>query len=52
MLGLGTTAPEVAAEGESGGSFQLEASQGDAAWRRRLSPSQRSAVRRFFSADE
>ncbi|MDF1797625.1 MAG: hypothetical protein P1V81_00485 [Planctomycetota bacterium] len=51
VLGLGFTAPEVAAEGEAAGTGGLEASQGEAAWRRRLSPGQRAAVRRFFSSD-
>ena len=51
LLGLGFTAPEVAAEGEAAGAGTLENSQGEAAWRRRLSPGQRAAVRRFFSAD-
>lgn len=51
VLGLGFTAPEVAAQGEAAGAGGLETSQGEAAWRRRLSPGQRAAVRRFFSSD-
>ncbi len=48
VMGLGTTAPEVATQGEAAGLAPLATSQGDATWRRRLSPGQREAVRRFF----
>ena len=48
VMGLGTTAPEVEAQGEAAGAAPLATSQGEATWHRRLSPGQRDAVRRFF----
>jgi hypothetical protein len=52
LLGLGYVAPEIAPIGQASGRVDLEASAGHAAWRRRLSPNQRAAVRRFFSSPE
>ncbi|MFT4709875.1 MAG: hypothetical protein ACI9D0_000866 [Bacteroidia bacterium] len=52
LLGLGYVAPEVAPNGQASGAVQLDASSGHATWRRRLSPNQRAAVRRFFTAPE
>jgi len=52
LLGVELVAPEVNAQGESAGSADVEASAGAATWKRRLSPSQRAAVRRFFTPPE
>ena len=49
LVGLGATAPEVAPIEESAGLVEVEASGGSAAWRRRLAPRHRSAVRSFFA---
>ncbi len=52
LLGLGYVAPEVAPTGQASSRVDLEASSGSAAWRRRLSPNQRAAVRRFFTSPD
>jgi hypothetical protein len=49
VLGLGATSPTVDAQGESAGAAGVEASTGEGAWRRRLAPHHREAVKRFFS---
>lgn len=49
VLGLGAVAPTVDARGESGGTAPVEASTGEGAWRRRLAPHHREAVKQFFS---
>lgn len=50
-LGLEIDVPEVAPVGEGAGLVDVEGSEGKAAWRRRLSPRHRDAVREFFSGD-
>jgi len=50
-VGLEREAPEVAPDGEGAGLVEVEGSEGKAAWRRRLSPRHREAVREFFSGD-
>jgi len=52
VLGVGRAAPTVEAAGESGGRVDGDASLGKAAWRRRLSPRHRSAVRSFFRTND
>jgi len=49
ILGVGAVAPPVDAVGQAGGLASVETSSGKAAWRRRLSPSHRSAVQSFFA---
>jgi len=49
VLGLGATAPTVDAQGEASGPANAQASTGDGAWRRRLAPHHREAVKQFFS---
>lgn len=49
LLGVELVAPEVLAQGEAAGAADVEASAGAATWNRRLSPTQRAAVRRFFT---
>jgi len=48
LMGLAQGAPEVLPEEESAGLVEVEASSGGSAWRRRLAPSHRRAVRTFF----
>ena len=52
LVGVELVAPEVDAQGESAGATDVGASAGSATWKRRLSPSQRAAVRRFFTPPE
>ena len=49
---LQVDAPEVAPDAEGAGLVDVEGSTGKAAWRRRLSPRHRDAVRAFFSGPE
>ena len=49
VLGIGATSPTVDAQGESAGSASAAGSTGEGAWRRRLAPHHREAVKRFFS---
>lgn len=49
MLGVGAGAPRVAPEGEAAGGGDIQASAGSNAWRRRLAPRHRDAVRDFFA---
>jgi hypothetical protein len=51
-IGLLTDVPEVAPTGEGAGLVEVEGSEGKAAWRRRLSPQHRDAVRQFFSGPD
>lgn len=50
LLGLAQGVPEVAPLEEGAGLVEVEASSGGSAWRRRLAPSHRQAVRNFFQA--
>ena len=52
VLGLGSTSPTVDAQGESSGSASVQGSSGEGAWRRRLAPHHRDAVRQFFSGSK
>ena len=52
ILGVGRGAPEVNPSAEGAGSATVEGSVGNAAWKRRLSPSHRQAVRTFFSKND
>ncbi len=48
MLDVEWAAPEASPEDESAGLVEVEASSGGSAWRRRLAPRHRAAVKRFF----
>jgi hypothetical protein len=52
LLGVSATAPEIKAEDESAGLVDVEASGGGSAWRRRLAPRHRGAVKTFFAPAE
>ena len=52
VFSVGATAPTVDAQGEGAGNADVQASTGRSAWRRRLSPSHRHAVRTFFGPAE
>ena len=52
QLGVSSTAPEVDAQDESGGLVDVKASGGRSAWRRRLAPRHRNAVKAFFGATQ
>ena len=52
LLGVGRGAPTVEPKAEGAGSAGTTQSTGKAAWRRRLSPSHRRAVRTFFSKED
>ena len=49
VLGLGATSPTVDAQGEASGAGGVQTSTGEGAWRRRLAPHHRDAVKQFFS---
>ena len=49
ILGVGRGAPTVEPTAEGAGSGNAKGSVGKAAWKRRLSPSHRDAVRTFFT---
>lgn len=49
LLDVQFTTPEVAPAGEAIGVTDVAASGGSVTWKRRLSPTQRDAVRRFFT---
>ncbi len=51
LLGIGSTAPTALDAGEAAGRAALEASTGNAAWRRRVAPRHRQAVGTFFGGD-
>jgi len=48
VLGIGAGAPNVEPVAEAGGSAAVQASVGQGAWRRRLAPQHRDAVKAFF----
>ncbi|MEZ6015194.1 MAG: hypothetical protein R3F49_08780 [Planctomycetota bacterium] len=48
LLGVGSTAPIASEQGEATGLQRLGPDAGNAAWRRRLAPRHRHAVRTFF----
>lgn len=48
IVGLGAAAPTVDPRAEAPGSGAIEASSGQSAWRRRLAPHHREAVRTWF----
>lgn len=48
LIGVGSTSPPVTPEAEAGGLGPVEGSAGGQAWRRRLAPRHRQAVRGFF----
>jgi len=52
VLGVNATAPEIAPEDEAAGLVEVEASGGGSAWRRRLAPRHRGAVKSFFAASD
>lgn len=49
LLGVGAGAPNVAPEAEAAGAGEIQASTGSNAWRRRLAPRHREAVKDFFA---
>lgn len=49
LLGVGAGAPNVAPEAESAGGADVQGSTGKSAWRRRLAPHHRQAVKDFFT---
>lgn len=49
LLGIGAGAPDVAPQAESAGDGAIQASAGSSAWRRRLAPRHREAVKDFFA---
>ena len=51
VLGVDATTPEVDPTAEGAGLVEVEGSGGGTAWRRRLSPRHRRAVRTFFDPD-
>ena len=51
-LGVSATAPEAAPGDEAAGLVEVEASGGGSAWRRRVAPRHRGAVKAFFPAAE
>lgn len=48
IVGLGAAAPTVDPQAEAPGAGAIEASGGQSAWRRRLAPNHREAVRTWF----
>jgi hypothetical protein len=51
-LGVSATTPEARAERESSTAADTKASPGTAAWRRRLAPHHRDAVKSYFSQEK
>ena len=49
VLGVGAGAPSVAPEAEGAGDAGVAGSTGKSAWRRRLAPHHREAVKSFFT---
>jgi hypothetical protein len=49
VLGIGAGAPSVDPKAEAGGLAEIQTSVGSNAWRRRLAPRHREAVRGFFT---
>ena len=52
VLGVGSSAPTIEPSAEAAGLSEVDASLGKAAWRRRLSPRHRKAVRSFFQSTD
>lgn len=52
ILGVGAANPELMNEHEGGGLQSVGPSSGKTAWRRRLSPHHRRAVKTFFTKDQ
>ena len=52
IVGLGAAAPNVDPQAEAPGAGAIEASSGQSAWRRRLAPHHRDAVRTWFGTDK
>lgn len=48
IVGIGAAAPPVDPQAEAPGAGAIEASGGQSAWRRRLAPHHRDAVRTWF----
>lgn len=48
LVGVGSTSPAEAPAAESAGLAPVEGAGGESAWRRRLAPRHRQAVRGFF----
>jgi hypothetical protein len=48
-IGVGASAPEVDPQAESAGNADVALSAGRAAWKRRLAPHHREAVKTFFT---
>ena len=48
VVGIGAAAPPVDPRAEAAGSAPIEAASGQSAWRRRLAPHHRDAVRTWF----
>jgi hypothetical protein len=51
VLGVGAAAPTVDPVAEAGGLSAVDASTGKSAWKRRLAPHHREAVKTFFTRD-
>lgn len=49
LISVDFQAPEEAPQGEAAGLIDVQGSTGSVTWKRRLSPTQRDAVRRFFT---
>ncbi|MFM7297523.1 MAG: hypothetical protein ACKO4Q_09915 [Planctomycetota bacterium] len=52
LVGVGAATPEAAPRGSGAGLVEGEVSTGRGAWKRRLAPAHRDAVRDFFGQDE
>ena len=52
LVGVGAAAPEAAPAGGSSGLVEGETSTGRSAWKRRLAPHHREAVRDLFGREE
>ena len=51
LIGVATAQPQVDARPEGSSAAEVDASTGNSAWRRRLSPRHRRAVSTFFTHD-
>lgn len=51
-LGVGAAAPEVNPSAEAAGLREVEAAHAKSAWRRRLAPKHRDAVKSFFGTND
>ncbi len=52
VMGVSANAPEAEFGDESAGLVDVEASAGGSAWRRRVAPRHRGAVKSFFASPE